>query len=83
MILEFQQSRATDKGVNMNCKKDQNLKNCNCSYAPCSRKGICCECIRYHLQMRELPACAFPDKAEATFDRSFEHFAQLVITGKA
>jgi len=33
--------------------------------------------------MRELPACAFPDNAEATFDRTFEHFAQLVIAGKA
>jgi hypothetical protein len=32
--------------------------------------------------MRELPACCFPDSAERTFDRSFEHFSQLVVAGK-
>jgi hypothetical protein len=45
---------------------------------PCPRKGLCCECLQYHLQMRQLPGCCFPDAAERTFDRSFEHFAQLV-----
>jgi hypothetical protein len=67
----------------MECKKDRNLKNCNCSYEPCSRKGVCCDCIQYHLRMRELPACCFPDVAERSFDRSFEHFASLVTAGKA
>ncbi|MDY6994572.1 MAG: DUF6485 family protein, partial [Pseudomonadota bacterium] len=62
----------------MECKQDTNLQYCNCSYTPCSRKGICCECIRYHVRMRELPACVFSDDAEATYDRSFEHFARLV-----
>jgi hypothetical protein len=64
------------------CKEEQNLKSCNCTYEPCSRKGICCDCIRYHLRSRELPACCFPDDAERTFDRSFEHFARLVTSGK-
>ncbi|RJP87117.1 MAG: cytosolic protein [Desulfobacteraceae bacterium] len=62
----------------MECKKEQNLKNCNCSYDPCARKGACCDCIRYHVKSRQLPACCFPKGAEATFDRSFEHFARLV-----
>lgn len=66
----------------MDCKKDQNLKACNCTYEPCSRKGTCCDCMRYHLRMRELPACCFPDDAERTFDRTFEHFARLVTQGK-
>ncbi|QRN84514.1 cytosolic protein (plasmid) [Chloroflexota bacterium] len=66
----------------MECNKDRNLTHCNCSYTPCSRKGICCECIQYHLRMRELPACAFPNDAEATYDRSFELFAELVQAGK-
>jgi len=66
----------------MDCKQERNLQSCNCSYTPCSRKGICCECIRYHLQMRELPACVFPNEAEATYDRSYEHFARLVNSGK-
>lgn len=67
----------------MDCKKSINLQQCNCSYSPCSRKVMCCDCIRYHLSMRELPACCFPDNAERTFDRSFEHFSHLVAAGKA
>ncbi len=66
----------------MECKKTDNLAHCNCSYEPCSRKGICCECVRYHLRSRELPACFFPERAERTFDRSFEHFARLVTSGE-
>jgi len=61
----------------MDCKKEKNLKQCNCTYEPCSRKGICCECLRFHLSNNELPACCFPDDAEKTFDRSFNHFARL------
>ena len=48
----------------------------------CSRKGVCCECLRYHLQMRELPACCFPDSVARTYDRSFKRFAQLVTSGE-
>lgn len=66
----------------MECNQPQNLQNCNCSYTPCSRKGICCECIQYHLRMRELPACCFPDDVERTYNRSFEKFAQLVQSGR-
>lgn len=65
----------------MDCKKETNLKKCNCSYSPCSRKGVCCDCISYHLGMRQLPACAFPADAERTYDRSFEKFADLVKSG--
>lgn len=66
----------------MECNKQENMERCNCTYEPCQRKGVCCECIRYHLGSRELPACAFPDDVEQTFDRSFERFAQLVKDGK-
>jgi hypothetical protein len=62
----------------MECRQAQNKKNCNCSYEPCSRKGTCCDCLQYHLQNRELPACCFPADAERTYDRSFKHFARLV-----
>ncbi len=62
----------------MECKKDKNMANCNCSYEPCSRKGICCDCISYHVKSRQLPACCFSNDAERTYDRSFEHFARLV-----
>ena len=54
-----------------------NMKRCNCSYVPCDKKGNCCACIQYHLNMKELPACAFPDDVEKTFDRSFAKFCQI------
>jgi hypothetical protein len=66
----------------MECNQQKNRSICNCSYEPCSRKGICCECIQYHLRIRELPACCFPDDVEKTYDRSFERFAQLVNGGR-
>ncbi|GAG64656.1 unnamed protein product [marine sediment metagenome] len=59
------------------CQIEENLANCNCTYEPCSRKGKCCECIRYHWRMRELPACFFPDDVERTYDRSIERFISI------
>jgi hypothetical protein len=55
---------------------DANLTSCNCTYAGCSRKGKCCECIQYHLAMKQLPACAFSAEAERTYDRSFVRFIE-------
>lgn len=66
----------------MECNQKKNLQKCNCSYEPCPRKGNCCECLSYHLKARELPGCCFPDAAERTYNRSFEHFARLVGEGK-
>jgi hypothetical protein len=66
----------------MECKKTENAKSCTCSYESCSRRGLCCECISYHLQSRQLPGCCFPPAAERTYDRSFQHFARLVTEGK-
>jgi len=66
----------------MECRKSTNLTQCNCSYEPCSRKGVCCECISYHLRSRELPACCFPADVERNYDRSFEKFSSLVQSGK-
>ena len=61
----------------MECNIEANLEKCNCTYEPCSRKGKCCECIRYYLSMDELPACAFPPDVERTYDRSFTRFVNL------
>ena len=55
----------------------ENMENCNCSYNPCSRKGICCECIAYHRSSGELPACYFPDSVEKSYDRSIDRFIRL------
>ena len=57
--------------------RDKNLKECPCSY-PCSRKGMCCECIRHHLSQKELPACFFSKEAEKKYDRSFDTFCKEV-----
>ncbi len=57
----------------MDCKKESNLKNCNCSY-PCPRKGICCECIKHHRENNELPACYFSTDQEKTYDRSIDNY---------
>ncbi|PIU03051.1 MAG: hypothetical protein COT55_00245 [Candidatus Diapherotrites archaeon CG09_land_8_20_14_0_10_32_12] len=61
----------------MECNKPKNLAKCNCTYEPCERKGICCECIKYHLSRDELPACCFPDEIEKTFDRSVARFVEI------
>jgi len=58
----------------MECNIKQNMKNCNCSYNPCSRKGKCCECIAFHKNSGELPACFFTKEYERTYDRSVENF---------
>lgn len=62
-------------------KKCENQKeitaDCSCTYEPCSRKGICCECIKYHWGAGELPGCLFPPEVERTYDRSLECFVRL------
>ena len=60
----------------MECKIEKNKQNCNCTYEPCGRKGLCCECITYHKKMNELPACFFPDDVESTYDRSVDKFIE-------
>ncbi len=61
-----------------NCSNQkQNLVNCNCSYHPCSRKGICCECVLYHKSQGQIPACFFPADIEKTYDRSISNFVRI------
>ena len=37
--------------------KEDNLKDCPCDWRNCERKGICCECVKYHKNNGDLPAC--------------------------
>jgi len=61
----------------MQCKNyEKNLQNCNCSYPGCPRKGKCCECLAYHREHGELPACYFTDEEERTWNRSIEYFVK-------
>lgn len=53
-----------------------NLRDCTCTYA-CSKRGRCCECIRYHREMGELPGCLFPPEVEKTYDRSTRRFVEV------
>ncbi len=62
----------------MECLRDEeNLQQCNCTYEPCERKGICCECIRYHRVKQQLPACYFPEEVEKGYDRSIRRFLEM------
>lgn len=61
------------------CKIQENKTNCNCSYS-CSKKGMCCECVNYHRNREELPACYFTDIVERTYDRSIENFIKTYKT---
>ena len=66
----------------MECKREANMNHCTCTYEPCSRKGVCCDCLAYHLKSRQLPGCCFPSDVEKTWERSFEAFAELVSSGR-
>ena len=54
--------------------RDANLEDCTCTYDPCSRKGLCCECVRQHRRAGEIPGCFFSKEDERTFDRSIAKF---------
>ncbi len=60
----------------MECKQNENLKNCTCT-AVCSNKGICCECVAHHRENNELPGCFFTAQGEKTYNRSIENFIRL------
>lgn len=62
----------------MDCPNQaENAKDCACTYSGCERNGRCCECIRYHLKVRQLPGCCFPADVERSYDRSFEKFIEV------
>lgn len=60
------------------CSAGANRAACTCTYEPCERKGVCCECIAFHRAAKEAPACLFPPEAERTYDRSLRKLAQTV-----
>jgi len=60
----------------MECKKELNKINCPCTY-DCAKKGICCECIKFHRERNELPACYFSKEQEKTYDRSIKYFLSI------
>jgi len=61
----------------LECRIDANKERCICTYEPCERKGKCCDCIRYHKNLGELPGCLFPPEVERTYDRSIAKFVEV------
>ena len=57
----------------MECKKKDNLKFCNCTY-DCPKKGLCCECVKFHRERGEFPGFYFSKEKEGTYDRSIENY---------
>ncbi|MDQ7031462.1 MAG: DUF6485 family protein [Desulfonauticus sp.] len=57
-------------------RKEINKKHCTCTYPGCPRHGLCCECLHYHRQRGELPACYFSEETEKTYNRSIEFYCQ-------
>ena len=53
----------------MACSSNNQSATCNCT-ASCGNHAKCCECIAYHRDLGEFPACFFSAKAEKTWDRS-------------
>jgi len=62
----------------MECKKDENRLDCSCTYTSCSKRGICCECVRAHRDNGEIPGCFFTAFGEATYDRSVKNFINIM-----
>ena len=65
----------------IDCNLEERKNNCACTY-DCHRRGKCCECLEYHLSMKQLPGCAFAKiskEAERSYNRDFDNFANLVI----
>lgn len=42
--------------------KKRNTEKCSCIHSECERYGICCECIRFHMEKKQVPACIFKMK---------------------
>ena len=41
----------------MDCKIEANKQTCTCGNAGCPRRGLCCECLRFHVARKSLPMC--------------------------
>lgn len=60
----------------MECNRQNNKTSCTCTYEPCLRKGVCCECVAFHRRNGEVPGCFFSKNGEGSYDRSVRAFIQ-------
>jgi hypothetical protein len=54
--------------------RERNRQWCTCTYSACDKTGVCCDCIAFHREMKEIPGCLFSEEGEATYDRSIASF---------
>jgi hypothetical protein len=67
----------------MECNKDENLKSCNCTYEPCHRKDLSCECYNTILTCDSSPAAVFPRMLRKhSIDHSNDLHVSSWITGR-
>lgn len=66
-----------DTKTSNNCCSTNKI-DCTCTYEPCSSKHKCCECISYHKENNELPACLFNSKYEKNYDRSITNYVKML-----
>ncbi|HOJ50373.1 MAG TPA: DUF6485 family protein [Spirochaetota bacterium] len=50
---------------------------CRCTYPGCTRHGKCKECLEYHREKAEFPACFFTPEGEKTYDRSWKNLQKF------
>ncbi|MCP3925132.1 MAG: hypothetical protein GY714_21370 [Desulfobacterales bacterium] len=44
--------------VKINCPNlEQNKLDCDCTKESCDKKGMCCDCVRHHKKIGNLPLC--------------------------
>ncbi len=63
------------------CNQGERKDYFTCTY-DCHRRGKCCECLEYHLSMKQLPGCVFAKiskEAERLYNRDFKYFANLIM----
>ena len=54
--------------------RERNTQWCTCTYSSCDKTGVCCDCVAYHREMKQIPGCLFSKEGEATYDRSIAQF---------
>lgn len=37
--------------------RETNLQSCTCTAEECERRGLCCECVAFHRDKGNAPAC--------------------------
>ena len=53
------ETRKLPIGANPDCSnRAHNVENCSCYETSCSRRGLCCDCIRYHWGHKVWPTVA-------------------------